>query len=414
MFNNHTNGVRYNSLESLTEAGAPIFIVAVIHEAEAIANACRDLGIGVTAFCDSKKRASQSLFCGLEVIHTPTLPERFSKARFIIATQQIQDVVEQLSALGFSEFYSGLELLESYDVSKHQHLTSRSFMESRISVYKKSHVAYFDEEKTYMRSLDVMITTKCSLKCESCSNLMQYYVNPENADNERILTAIKILEKNVDEISEIRVIGGEPLMNKRWSQIVNGFIEINAERKIFIFTNGTILPKDEQLENFSGGNVSFIITDYGKLSRNIDKLTDKLTKYGISFVSKPADNWLDCSSIRRHHRTVSESDEVFKQCCVKYVYTLLGGRLYRCPFMANAANLKAIPDNPANYVDFFSEPQNIEKKIRQLVKTRSFFPGCNFCDGRPYDPSSNLGYDGLGTVVPGIQTSQPLPYTIHQ
>ena len=37
-------------------------------------------------------------------------------------------------------------------------------MKSRISVYKKTHEVYFDEDKTYLRSLDVMITTKCSLK----------------------------------------------------------------------------------------------------------------------------------------------------------------------------------------------------------------------------------------------------------
>ena len=33
-----------------------------------------------------------------------------------------------------------------------------------------------------------------------------------------------------------------------------------------------------------------------------------------------------------------------------YIYTLLDGKLYRCPFIANAAVLNAIPDNPANYI----------------------------------------------------------------
>ena len=89
--------VKYNCLQSLREPGPPVIIVAAVLEAEAIVNACRNAGIVVSAFCDSVKKKSQDLFCGLEVIHTPTLPERFSKARFIIATQQIQDVVEQLS-----------------------------------------------------------------------------------------------------------------------------------------------------------------------------------------------------------------------------------------------------------------------------------------------------------------------------
>ena len=109
--------VKYNCIQSLREAGAPVIIVAAVPESEAIANACRDAGIDVSAFCDSEKRKSQNLFCGLKVIHTPTMPERFPKARFIIATQQIIDVVEQLSALGYNEFYSALQLLENYDVT---------------------------------------------------------------------------------------------------------------------------------------------------------------------------------------------------------------------------------------------------------------------------------------------------------
>jgi len=405
--------VKYNCLQSLGEAGTPIIIFAAVFEAEAIANACRDSGIVVSAFCDSEKRKSQNLFCGLEVIYTPNLPKRFSKARFVFATQHIQEAVEQLSELGYDEFYSPLELLEHYNVGKHQHRISQSYMEARILVYKKSHAVYFDEEKTYMRSVDVMITTRCSLKCESCSNLMQYYVNPKNTDHKKILAAIEIINENVDDISEFRVIGGEPLMNKGWAHIVNGINEKNAERQIFIYTNGTIAPKDEQLETFHGKNVSFVITDYGKLSRNINKLTEKLTKHGISYVSEPADNWVDCSSIRHHKRTASELKEVFKQCCVKYIYTLLHGKLYRCPFIANAANLNAIPDDSTNYVDLFSKTHNIKQKIRNLVKMAKFFLACDFCDGRPYDPLSAKGYDGKGMITPGHQTSKPLPYKLY-
>ena len=49
------------------------------------------------------------------------------------------------------------------------------------------------------------------------------------------------------------------------------------------------------------------------------------------------------------------------------------GKLYRCPFIANADNLNAIPDNPANYVDLFSN-ENTSKKIKLLINNRKFFP----------------------------------------
>ena len=408
------NKIKYNNyIESLKKAGDPVIVVTAVHESEAVANACRDNGITVEAFCDSEKKKSEELFCGLEVIHTPTLPQRYPKARFIIASQHIRDCEEQLTGLGYSEFYSILDLLKDYDIKKQQHRISQSYMNSRLEICKKSHEFYFDEDKVYMRSLDVMITTKCSLKCKDCSNLMQYYVEPKHTEHEQILSALNILNENVDYISEFRVIGGEPLMNKDWADIVNRISKKNAEAKIFIYTNATISPKDEQLESFQDKNVHFTITDYGQLSRNVDTLIEKLTKYNISFERKPADNWTDCSSIKHHKRSISNLEEVFKQCCVKYIYTLLHGKIYRCPFIANAANLNAIPDNPANYVNLLSNQNNVKQQIRRLVKVAKFFPACDYCDGRPYDPSSKLGYDGKGIIPAGEQVSSPLSYQVY-
>ena len=263
-----------------------------------------------------------------------------------------------------------------------------------------------------MRSVDIMVTTKCSLKCESCSNLMQYYTNPQNTKNDDIIAALNILHEHVDEISEFRIIGGEPMMNKEWHSIVNDIAQKNKKSKIIIYTNGSIAPTEEKLENLKNKNVNFVITSYGKLSRNIDLLTERLDKYELAYVSRPAEDWTDCSSLHQHKRSVSDLEEVFKQCCVKYVYTLLNGRLYRCPFIANAANLKAIPDNPANYADLFSKEVSVKKQIERLVGVAKFFPGCDFCDGRPYDPTSSRGYDGKGMIKPGIQTKEPLPYNL--
>ena len=41
-------------------------------------------------------------------------------------------------------------------------------------------------------------------------------------------------------------------MNKNWSEIINGIIDKDLNRKVLVYTNGTISPKDEQLETFKG------------------------------------------------------------------------------------------------------------------------------------------------------------------
>ena len=103
---------------------------------------------------------------------------------------------------------------------------------------------------------------------------------------------------------------------------------------------------------------------------------------------------------------------MFKECCAKQLYTLLNGKLYTCPFISNASELKAIPENKADYVDLLSEDNDLRKKIERLVKKKTFFPACDFCDGRPHDPSKALVYAGKGLIKAGkqISMSTSLPY----
>ena len=61
-----------------------------------------------------------------------------------------------------------------------------------------------------------------------------------------------------------------------------------------------------------------------------------------------------------------------------------------------------------------SNKNNIKQQIRRLVKVAKFFPACDFCDGRPYDPSSKLGYDGRGMIPAGEQVSSPMPYKAYK
>ena len=199
--------------------------------------------------------------------------------------------------MGYRNIYSPLKILKTYDVSKHKHRTSESYMGRKVEHSIKLNELYFDDTKTYLRSVDVVITERCSMNCESCCNLMQYYERAKNTD-EAILKAIDIMSKNVDHISEYRIIGGEPLMNKKWAEITKGILDQDPNRTVYIYTNGTICPKDEVLEILRGRKVHFYITDYDDLSKNIDALIKSLNKFNLGFYRKPAGNWVDCSIIK--------------------------------------------------------------------------------------------------------------------
>ena len=152
-------------------------------------------------------------------------------------------------------------------------------------------------------------------------------------------------------INEIRVIGGEPLMNNDSHLIVEQLSLINEIRKIVIYTNGTIILRNEQIKYFQNNKVLFIITNYGKLSTNILSFKTQLENNNIKFVILNVGGWIDCSLIHKHNRNINDNIKTFNECCAKNTFTLVDNKFFRCPFLANAHLLKAIPHNKNNYVD---------------------------------------------------------------
>ena len=96
--------INYKNLEYLKKSGSPIIIFKVVREAEAIANACHEMGIIVAGFCDFEKRNTEKKFCNLDVVHMPDMPRRFPNARIIISSQYVSDSIDHLSEFGYNDY----------------------------------------------------------------------------------------------------------------------------------------------------------------------------------------------------------------------------------------------------------------------------------------------------------------------
>ncbi|EOH9414444.1 hypothetical protein ACMEGU_001237 [Campylobacter jejuni] len=78
--------------------------------------------------------------------------------------------------------------------------------------------------------LELVLTTKCTMRCESCNNLMQYF-SPSNQYTctlEGIKKSLEILLSKVDSIARIRIIGGEPLLFKDLPKLID---YLNCQKK---------------------------------------------------------------------------------------------------------------------------------------------------------------------------------------
>ena len=115
-------------------------------------------------------------------------------------------------------------------------------IERRIDYYRNMFLKekYASSKILHVKSLDIQITERCSLKCKDCSNLMQYYVKPENSELDTMLQSIDKFVNIVDEIYELRVLGGDPFMSKDLHKVLDKLKTYEKVKKIVIYTNAKI------------------------------------------------------------------------------------------------------------------------------------------------------------------------------
>ncbi len=398
---------RQDIINKIKNKRMPAIIAGAGIAGEVLLSVCKNEGIEVECFCDNSKKVAQSRFCGKEVIFTPDLKKKYKDAVFLVSVAAIKDAVERLSELGFTNWYAGGLLLKDLDVSQNPDGGPIDYAKFAIESCIFCHDGYLDKERLFVRSIDLIITERCSLKCRDCSNLMQYYQKPADCDTGMLLKSIDAFCAVIDEVMDFRVIGGEALMNKDWPVIFKRLIDEPKARRAILYANGTIIPNEKYIPLLRNNKALVIITDYGILSRKLADLRQVLDKNGIAYYVLKVNEWLDCSAITPHNRTIFENKQIYKDCCAKNMATLSDGKIFRCPYAANADRLSAIPDNRGDYIDLFREgidASGIPKtkdKVRDYILHKECLLTCDYCNGRPLS-----GVE----VRPAVQADKPLAY----
>jgi organic radical activating enzyme len=306
----------------------------------------------------------------------------------------------------FTNIELSADLLTDTDLSEADVDIARPELRRRVALYI-SECRYATREwaaALRLKTLDVVVTEACSMRCQDCANLMQYYTNPKTSDLHTLLPSIDKVLASTDGVDEFRVLGGEPFMHREIYRVIEHLVAVRDSSRVVIYTNGTIVPRGPNLSCLKHDKVMVDITNYGPHSRNHDTLVAALKENGIVHVSKRP-TWTDSGRIGFIERSEDELARTFRHCAVSDVVTLLNGKLYLCPFSANAMNLGAVPTAPDDVVDltFDESPNVLRERIERLYKRRSPLVSCSYCKGRDYTSP---------IIEAGIQTRRPLPLPV--
>lgn len=380
----------------------------------------RKNNINVNYFCDSDVRRKGEIVDGLEVI-TPNELKKFERdINVLVSNKYLNPVYNLLKKNNFINIGDCSAIIEKTDLDEFYNDESISLeikggrgdfpilklkreAEFYVEMCKKE--KYLRSNYLHVKSVDIQITERCSAKCKNCSNLMQYYKKPMNSDLDNLFASIDNFMNAVDELDEFRVIGGDAFMHKELHKVIKKLDHYKS--RIIVYTNAKIVPKNENLEILKNPKVIIDITNYGnEASLAHDKLIEVLKRENINYSTNLCTEWQDSGRILPYqNKNEKELNHDFDNCCNNELISILHGKLYRCPFSANATNLKAIPYDNTDIVELTnptSEMSKVRNEIYNLCYNKKFLTACNYCNGRDYSTK---------WIKAAEQTRKPLDYT---
>ena len=364
--------------------------------------------IMVSAFADSFRKEE---FCGRPIVKPDDLLKWYQKENIIIligVTAKRKEVEDILESLKINRYYDAWNFIESL-VREDDELRRANFGEWQIREYYLMYKwQIHNPQKLWVRSIDFMVTERCSLKCKDCSNLMQYYKHPVNCDLDLLKKSFDRFLDKVDRIGELRIIGGEPLMHPDFYKIVQWYKDCDKIGKIGVWTNGTIFPSGEIRELLRVGKVRMRFSDYGNLSYHLQYWIEYCEKENMDYEVNSMDEWHDLGELKKRNCSEEILKGIYECCECRNLPTFLNGRLYNCPYAANADNLHAMHRKDAlwDFIDFSDEYLDCTTvDIKNFLENRKYLMACDYCSGRNYEG---------GGVEPYIQVKEPLDYVYYE
>lgn len=251
-----------------------------------------------------------------------------------------------------------------------------------ISMYFQYYMNKLFIHDVYFKYIEVPITTKCTLKCKECCNLIQFYQDSYQISGHDIIYDIKNLSNIAKKILRLRLLGGEPLLHPELPRIVEQILQYKNIKNIEIVTNGTLTLSREMIEVLiKSERVSIDISNYGEKSIKQKELIAQLENNNIRYsTQKERIFWTAQADCSYRGRNESQLMDVLSKCNMDCI-SMLNGEIHLCPRSSHGMDLGIIPNNKTDYYNVrqMESIKEGKKNIYRLLNTRSII-ACNYCD----------------------------------
>lgn len=214
----------------------------------------------------------------------------------------------------------------------------KRFLKQHKHIRMLEKISLFFTRKVSVPTMDFNITTRCTLKCRDCGSLMPLYTKAQHYDEtlESFKCRLDALLENVRCIYEFKIIGGEPLLNADFAEMVDYACSKKQILFISIVTNGTIIPSQKILDTFmrNSHRIAVFISNYTLHNKTkYSQVLDILEKHKIPYYSvrNASDfTWIKRGDIYARNRGIEGIKRTFWRCWQKDCVSLFEGRFLVC------------------------------------------------------------------------------------
>lgn len=243
--------------------------------------------------------------------------------------------------------------------------------------------------KIRLPRIGLTVTFKCNLKCRLCGMQVPYYENPQHLEYDMLNKVIKRFFDIIDYVENFEISGGETLLYPQLAQIIESVMKYKEKfNTVTIYTNGTIIPKEDVLSIMNKHNdvCTLFISNYGELSKKTDELERWCKESNIKYKIKKyygedlhCGGWVDFGDF--YTETQSYKDCVYLKG--EFCAQIRSGEIHMCGRSYRAMELGAIEKDKGEYLNLLDEKyckEEAKNKLDKLLK-KQVLSACLFCNG---------------------------------
>lgn len=134
-------------------------------------------------------------------------------------------------------------------------------------------------------TIEIHVADHCNMNCKNCSMFCGLVKTPRYSNLEQTRNSLYILKGIFKHIKRIRVIGGEPLLNKELDKYLYMIRDIYPYSDIRVITNGILVVEmnDNLITAFKETSSKLVVTSYLPLVKKLDRINDFLKQKGVNY-----------------------------------------------------------------------------------------------------------------------------------